>query len=240
MTFRRPRTQTIKALNNLSVVNTIAQNSLKEARDNLKSKKIAKLHYEIPVVTGETIVVARRKSKIISLLEKAVNRDLYRQALITAVAITEDYLFKSLMTILLWYPQKIPNSGEKKIDFSLILSTKDKDELIQNIIVKYINSIFYSSPEKYFETIKKILAITFPDKIKKQFLEIKATRDLLVHNNGIVNFLYLKKSGKYARGIEGKIIFLNNNYFDDSLCCMKRIITTTYSQLLKKYGNKTP
>ncbi len=240
MIFRKPRTRGIKALNNLYVVNTIVQNSLKEAKDNLKSKKIAKLHYEIPVVTGETIAVARRKSKIIRLLDEAINRDLYSQALIAAVALTEDYLSKSLATILSWYPQKLPNSDNKKIDFSLILNTKNKDELIQRIIAKYIDSIFYSSPAKYFETIQKMLAITFPDKIKEQFSEIKATRDLLVHNSGIINSLYLTKSSKLARGAEGETVLLNNNYFDNSLRCMKKIITSTYLQLLEKYGDNTP
>lgn len=240
MTFRRPRTRTIKALNNLSVINTIARNSLREVKTNLQCQRSVKLRYKVPVVSGETITVARRKSKIISLLDKAINRDLYSQSLITAVAITEDYLSKSLATILEWYPQKLSVYGDKKVDLTLILDSENKEELLQRIIFKVVYSIFYPSPAKYFETIEEILAITYQDPIKKQFSEIKATRDLLVHNSGIVNSIYLAKSKDLARGSEGEVIPLDNNYFDNSLRCMKRIISKTYSQLLQKYGNKPP
>lgn len=240
MTFRKPRTRAIRALNNLYVINTIARNSLKEAKQNLKSHKNAKLHYEVPVVSGETIVVARRKSKIISLLKEAINRDLYSQTLIAAVATTEDYLSKSLTTILTWYPQKLSSGEGKKVDFSLVLESEDIDKLIQKVIFNQIYSIFHSSPIKYFEALKKIFAINFSVKLKQEFSEVKATRDLLVHNSGVINSLYLKKSGKLARGKEGEIIPLNESYFNNGLRCMKKVVTTTYSQLLKKYGNRNP
>lgn len=240
MIFRKHRTQAIRSLNNVYVINSIARNSLKQSKIELESQKNAKLQYEVPIVSGEIIKVARRKSKIISLLNEAICCDLYSQSLITSVAITEDYLSKSLFTILIWYPQKLSNitiGEDRKIELSLVINSKSIEELLQKVIFNNINSVFYASPRKYFEKIENILSIILPLKIKSQFSENKATRDLLLHNSGIINSMYLAKSGNLARGTEGETIPLNSNYFDNSLRCMKKIITSSYSQLLKKYGN---
>lgn len=236
MIFRRPRSSTIRTLNNIYVMHTIARRSLEEAKSALGSEAVKRLDFQIPTVIGETITVAKRKSKVLSLLNEAIDRGLYSQSLITAVAITEDYLVKSLTTILTWFPEKL-SAGQRKIDFSLVLGSDDIDELILRVIQKQVDSVFYASPRKYLEYMEEAFAFQIPHKVKERYAEVKATRDILVHNSGKVNDSYLSKAGDRARAEEGELIPLDSQYFDESIRAMKALVTRVYTRLLKKYGN---
>ncbi len=234
--FRRPRTIAIKTLNNIYVINTIARRSLKEARSDLRSDRVKRLRFEVPTVRGETITVAKRKSKVLYLLNEAIDRDLYSQSIITAVAVTEAYLVTSLTTILNKFPEKL-SAGQKKIDFSIVLESDDLDEVISRVVKKQVDSVFYDSPQKYLEYMEKAFAFEIPQKVKEQYAEAKATRDILVHNSGEVNDSYLCKAGDRARAEEGELISLDSEYFDQSIRAMKELVLRVYTRLLKKYGN---
>jgi len=236
MIFRRPRTKAIRTLNNIYVMNTIARSSLKEARNDLRSDRLKRLNFEVPTVSGETITIAKRKTKVLSLLDEAIDRDLYSQSIITAVAVTEAYLVKSLTTILTWFPDKL-SAEQKKIDFSLVLESDDLNEVILRVVQRQVYSVFYTSPRKYFEYMEKAFAFELPQEVKEQYAEVKATRDILVHNSGEVNDLYLSKAGNRARAEEGELIPLDSEYFEQSIRTMKALVTRVYTKLLKKYGN---
>ncbi len=234
--FRKPRTQAIHTLNNIYVVTAISRQALDKEIKELEPRQKVKFNFPIPVVSGETISVTRKKPKILDLLKHAKNRGLYGQALISGAAITEDYLMKSLLIILINYPQKITLLGkEKKFDIDLLFNSSSVAEVLKKIIIEKVNSLFYSSPAEYFKKIEEVLSVKFPQEAVKYFSEIKATRDIVVHNGGIINSLYLLKSGALARGAEGEEITLNLDYISDAFSYMKQIISTTCSQLLKKY-----
>ena len=234
-----PRTQALRELNNTYVINTIARRSLKFAQDELESKRRTKFNYKVPTVSQkDNISIAKTKKQVIKLIENTVDRDLFSQSVITAVAITEGYLSKSLYTILSKFPEKLA-SNDKKIDISLIFESDDLIELIDKIILKQINSAFYSSPAKYFEYSEKILSIKIRKSLKDQYAEIKATRDILVHNGGIINDQYIFKSGKKARASSENIdelIDLDPEYFDQSIRGMKKLVVSIYKQLQQKYA----
>lgn len=236
MIFRRPRTQAIKALNNIYVINSIARNSLREAKGALEAKPKAKLNFEIPTVSGDSISVARRRTKVLSLLKGTIDRDLFEQSIVAGVAIAEDYLATTLRTVFGWYPEKL-STGEKKVDLSLILECDDMDELLSRLVEKRIHSVFYGSPSEYFGFIEQSLAIKIPNDRKENYAEIKATRDLLVHNAGVVNSLYLRKAGKKARALEDEEIPIDPNYFNHCIRWMKKLIGSIYTRTLAKYGN---
>lgn len=235
-TFRIPRTRTIRALNNIYVINSIARNSLIDAKSQLETGSRTKLNYEIPTISGDSITVAHRRSKILRLLKETIDKDLFKQSIIAAVAITEDYLITILTIIFSWYPDKLA-SGDKKVDLSLILDSDDLDELLDRLVEKRIHSALHEPPAKYLEFLENTLSITIPKKHKEMYIEIKATRDILVHNAGVVNSTYLRKANKMVRAEDGEDIPINLKYFDECIRCMKAITAAIYSRMLKKYGN---
>jgi hypothetical protein len=233
--FRRPRGRVIRELNNIVVITGIARNAVEDARKTLQSGPRTKLRFKVPSVKDEQVVAARNRSKILSLLEQAVSRDIFSQALVPAVAVTEGYLAHMLKLVLRAFPKKLGVS-EKKVDLAVILEAEDLDDLLDAIISKQINSAFYGSPSKYFEYIESVLSISIPPSRKDAYSEVKATRDIYVHNGGIANRLYLQKAGRLARVGDGDPLPLDEKYFSKAITCMKGVVKSVYKGLLKKYG----
>ena len=235
-TFRRPRTRAIKAINNLYVVNELSREALGDLRKELKAHRGNRIDREIPVIQGDHVVVVRRRSKILQLLENSINRDLYGQAIIAGVAVVEDYLVHVLSLLLTWYPEKLV-VGERKVDVSMVIAAKSLDELLGDIIEKQIASASYSAPQEYFRYFENLLSIELPDKVKDNYTEVKATRDVLIHNSGIANSLYRRKAEDLARAKEGEELPLNSDYFDQATRALKAVVVAVYARLLRKYGN---
>ncbi len=66
----------------------------------------------------------------------------------------------------------------------------------------------------YLDGIAKLGCPT-PDQIQR-LAEIKASRDVLVHNGGIANRIYVEKSGELARFADGELLLLPENYHRES------------------------
>jgi len=233
--FREPRNRAIRELNNIFVVTQIAQEAVKDAHTTLQSGRRTKLRFSIPTVQREKIVAARNKSDILSLLEQTINRDLFAQALVPAVAVTEGYLADMLSIVLRAFPKKL-GSSEKKVDLPLVLESSDLEELLGKIISNQIYTAFYASPVKYFMYIEDTLSVSIPEARKKTYAEVKATRDICVHNGGVANKIYVEKSGDRARAEDGEPLPLDQTYFSSAIMGMKGIVQSAYSELLKKYG----
>jgi len=234
MLFRRPRTRAIRGLNNIYVINTLSRNSLASAKEQLTRER-GKLDFEVPSVSGERIVTARNRGKILRLLDKAIGRDLITQALVAAVALTENYLADMLRLIFRGYPEKL-GGKDKTIDLDLVLAADSLDDVLSAVIERQIHSVFYDRPEKYFSYLDSVLSVCIDEHLKETYAEVKATRDILVHNNGVVNAIYRRKAGKRARASEGELIPIDDAYFDTAIRSMKELIQSVYSQLLGKFG----
>lgn len=224
------------------MVNALTINALTDVRARVRSETGPKIDFEIPVISGDRIVVARRKEKILELLEDAITRDVFRQSLISAVATTEDYLLQSLTIVLRWYPRKLTVTGsgvhgDRKVSLEQVLEARDMNELISRLIEGRLVSVFYASPQEYFGYIEHVLGFELPEDAKAQYVETKATRDILIHNSGIVNELYVRKAGPKARASEGKPVPLDDQYLSESIRCMKRVVACVYSGCLENYGD---
>jgi len=236
MVFRKPRTRTLRALNNIFVITGIARNAVEDARQTLQAQRRGKLRFPIPTVQGDKVVVARRRTKILSLLGQAVDRDFFSQAVVPAVALTESYLGEMLGLILRAYPKKL-EASEKKVGLDLILEAKHLHEVLDAVISDQIHSAFYASPTKYFKYIEETLSISIPEACKASYAEVKATRDIFVHNGGIANTLYREKAGTLARAADGASLPLDEPYFSSAITSMKAIVQSVYQELLEKYGH---
>ena len=105
----------------------------------------------------------------------------------------------------------------------LVLGSANLDEVLEHTITDHLNSVFYAAPKAYLEYLSKIAETKVTDPAFDDYIELKATRDLLVHNSRVVNSTYLNKAGQKARGAEGDRIAVDSGYFDRSLATLKRI-----------------
>ena len=236
LVFRKWRNKAIRGLNNIYVLNQLSSKAILSARKQLQSDKSSELDFEVPSIKGDFVTTAREKTKIIQLLGDAVDEELPKQSLISAVAITENYMSEMLRLVLRAFPEKL-KSQDKKVDLDLVLDSADIESLVSKIIECQIHSVFFAGPEKYFKYVETILSIKIPKPSKEQYAEVKATRDLLVHNEGIINETYVRKAGKLARGKVGDTIPVDEMYFDPAIRTMKKLSNIIFNRSIKKFGD---
>ena len=91
--------------------------------------------------------------------------------------------------------------------------------------------LFYAKPATQFEYFVQVIGVEVSEDIKSRWIELKATRDLLVHNSGKINELYLNKSNSSARGALGDIVTIDKEYFEGSISTVKALVGKISSQL---------
>ena len=89
---------------------------------------------------------------------------------------------------------------KKPIEVGVVLSAADKDALVLLIVERELNELKYDRPRAWFDYLNKVVKLGCPteDEIER-VAEMKAARDLIIHNSGIVNTIYLDKAGSKAR-----------------------------------------
>lgn len=137
-------------------------------------------------------------------------------------------------------PFKIPTK-ELKLSKEQILDKRES--LIEVLLDTGINNLTYGSLEKYATDFSSILEISQFSHID-ELIEIKETRNLMVHNNLIVNKLYLSKCKESCiRANESDInkpLPFDKSYAYASInICIKILKNDVVDKLKEKYGSYT-
>lgn len=84
---------------------------------------------------------------------------------------------------------------------------------IHAIIDRELNELKYKNVSDWFAYSQKLVSscVTPIDGVWL-IAEAKATRDLIVHNGGVVNEIYKRKAGTFARSNIGKSINITGDY----------------------------
>src|SRR6266436_724257 len=234
LVFRPPRTRTIRSLNDLYVLAGLSSQALLEMQKRVAENDDGDdVEFEAPAANGESTIVTRDASQLSKLLHVASARGVYDQMLVTGVAVTEDYLQGVLRTIFKWFPEKLNLSvdgkqAEKNIGLALIIKSATVDEILDTVIEKQLLAVFYGPPERYFDYVESILSIKIEQELRASLAEIKATRDIIVHNSGIANEVYISKAGTEARGSVGERLKTDTAYFKAAIHTMKRLTHSVY------------
>jgi len=128
------------------------------------------------------------------------------------VTIMETLMNDVLKSILIEYPNKIPS--KKKIDVACVLSSNSIEQAKLIIVEGILNEIAYKSPKDYageFENYTGVNLLENP--VFHKYIELKATRDIHIHNGGIANDIYLGKAGVSARVKSGQYLPVTIQYF---------------------------
>lgn len=199
-----------------------------------------KLTYTVPGMKGGQKTVPRKTSDILNYIDRRVSYSQYAQSLVFVVAIAEDYIGDIIFAILMAYPKKIlvsakGNEGELSVDLKTLIDKGDLEAILVDRAKSRLNEVMYASPTQYAVYFEKITGFSLGDNLSA-YVELKATRDLLIHNDGIINEIYLEKVGGLARGAAGTRIIVDTDYFEKSVRLLKNISSAIYRGLLDKYG----
>nr|WP_299214210.1 hypothetical protein [uncultured Allomuricauda sp.] len=218
-------------------VSILSMEIIVESDDFLNFKK-----FEVPSkIKGKT--VKRKPEDLKKILDSAVNTDLYQSTFIYVVAQFEAFL-SDIISLCLKYDQRklrmnvSGGASNKKVDISEVLDCKNQESIIDLIIDKQLGDLFYAGPKKQREYIEKVLNIELEEEQWLNWFEYKASRDLLVHNSGKINPIYLEKSSDKARGELNDKLKLDKKYFEKSLSVIKSMIGRIDSGIRKSVKEK--
>jgi hypothetical protein len=114
---------------------------------------------------------------------------------------------------------------EVQIPLSRLLHLRDCNAILSGLVEQVVRDLTYERPEKWFRYLDHRLILGCPDATQRAKLyEMKAARDCLEHNQGVVNRDYLHKAGAAARYAEGNLIQIGEPYLMECFTLLRDVI----------------
>ncbi len=132
-------------------------------------------------------------------LNPELDKVLMHGIFVLAVASTEVMLSDILKYLLSSIPQKLP---EKEFKYDKETFFENYFDLLKKSTENYVKSLSYKSFENFSDKFIEHVGIDWPkfhNDIGKYIQEIKATRNLLLHNNLVINDQYKESAGELKR-----------------------------------------
>jgi hypothetical protein len=224
-----------KSLNNIHIWSSVAIDALEQVKHDEDFLYYGR--YSVPSSNSKKKkIVEREPEEIQQIIANAQEYELYFSVFVYLVAQVEAFLNDVLFLILRYDNRRVKTTIQgiefkKQVDISEIIDSSDKESLIDTIIKRNLIAIFYASPAKQLDYLSKVSGIVIDESLQADWIEYKATRDIIVHNSGKINDLYLQKCGNNARGKLDEQIIVDKPYFENAIGKMKAFIGKVTNQL---------
>jgi hypothetical protein len=155
-----------------------------------------------------------------SRTQKYVSVQLAESMLRVLSTLLEDWILGLIRLWLTTYPEDMdqnfdPATGQRRskkqeevqVPLSRLLHLRDCTAIFGGLIERVVRDFTYERPDKWFRYLDSRLSLGCPDATQRAKLyEMKAARDCLEHNRGMINRDYLNKAGIAARYAEGDFV----------------------------------
>ena len=201
---------------------------LQDAKDRYAGSSHKKdRRYYIPAV-GRRKFARRKDAELKAIFDRYIGRSLYETFLVSGVSQFETFLIDVLSLVLHEYPKSITRKvldmpACSTVPVDVILDASSREGAIDQMIERHLAAVMYGRPEAYLRYISDLCGIDISDSVFQDYIEIKATRDLVVHNDSEINHVYLAKAGSKARGNLGDPVGVDSNYFAHCVGVLTRI-----------------
>jgi hypothetical protein len=156
-----------------------------------------------------------RKEQLLATYQYLAFHQLTVNALVQLVTLVETMLGDVVRAIVARYPQKL--GGKRTLSIQSVLEATTLEEVHLRATDTLLNELSYKSPAEFAESMEQLLSINLLEcPAFHRYIEIKATRDIFVHNRGIANDVYVRKAGSHARVTSGKALPADLQYFLES------------------------
>ena len=231
----------VRRLNDTHIFASQSIPVLEEVRDEYRQSKSKRdKRYYVPY-KGRSKFAKRTDAELKKIFDKYIDSELYANLIIACVSQFESFLADVLMYVIFCYPKKLSTKVKgiyvsKDVPLDFLVGSNSISEALEKEIDRRINEVFYASPALYFEYFKEITGVDTTDEAFEDYIEIKATRDLLMHNTGRVNQIYLSKAGEKARGKNGDSLKIGEEYFEHCIAVLKRVSGIVHRDIEDKFG----
>lgn len=190
-----------------------------EINDIKKNKEEEfELSYPIGFLPDKQTIESKNKYKKQELIDRYQylgNNQLAINGIYQLVTIIEALFGDIIRYVILKFPQKL--GTKKSIKTGMVLSASSIEEVHLQALDSILNELSYKSPEDFIEECKQMLSINLLEcPSYHKYIEIKATRDIYIHNQGIANDIYLAKSNSHCRCKSGQDLPVDTGYFLES------------------------
>lgn len=150
------------------------------------------------------------------------------------IALFEHLFFDLIKIFLLDRPERL--SKKKQIDYGSIFEVSSKEELIAKLVDRELNEIKYKNVTEWFDYLDKLVGLPeFTKEELDKLAEAKACRDILVHNAGVANQIYIHKSGEAARFNEGQKMDVSGDYTRDTWSLLIEMLVKIIDPAIEKF-----
>jgi hypothetical protein len=131
------------------------------------------------------------------------------------VTITEAMTEDVLRAVFMRYPHKL--GADTKISVGAVLEATSLEAVHAHAVDTMLNKLAYKSPAEFADDVRKQMGISLLECTAfHRYMELKATRDVYIHNRGIANKVYVGKAGQHARVQAGQFLPVDVQYFLES------------------------
>lgn len=156
-----------------------------------------------------------RKDQLLSKYQFLAFHQLSVNALVQLVTLVETMLGDVVRAVVARYPQKL--GGKRSLSIQTVLESTSLAEVHLRATDALLNELAYKSPTEFAESVQPLLSINLLEcPAFHRFVEVKATRDIFVHNRGVANDVYVRKAGSHARVNAGMSLPVDIQYFLES------------------------
>lgn len=124
---------------------------------------------------------------------------------------------------------------EIQVPLSEILAAPDIAAVLDDVVERVVRDLAYRRPAQWFRFIDNRVNLGSPDEAQRAALcEVKAARDVLEHNRGVVGQDYLEKAGAAARFDVGDVIQIDEPYLLDRFTLLRDIIESMAAAAIRR------
>jgi hypothetical protein len=211
-------------LNDSWIFTELFRPELEKRANELRISK-SKVKRPYPVPKGKSSVLSKRRDDDIGLIFMAQHdRGVFETHIVSMVSRTEAFIQDALAIVVNEHPNKLSVLGDKSgIPIDLFLESAERDDVIRRFVALKCEGLMFGKPSEYLEKAAKVLSIELDDEIVRDFLEVKASRDIVIHNSGMINKLYVEKAGDRGRGSVGDELIIDRSYFRHVIVTLKKL-----------------
>lgn len=180
----------------------------------------------------------KKEYQKIEIIEKQ-KEILYRGSLLLLVTYFENLIAGVLRENFKKYPQRIL-LNEKSVSYRMLTEVNDIEEIKNILIDQEVTSKMYGSLldwKNYFQKNIKLNLKVWDDQFD-ELQEIIARRNLYVHNNGIINNIYIQLVNNIDKVSIGKYLNIDREYVDNAVNIIEYIgISLLIEVWLKEYAD---
>lgn len=155
------------------------------------------------------------KNQLLSKYQYLAYHQLSVNALVQLVTIVETMLGDIVRAVVVRYPHKL--GGKRSLSIQTVLESTSIEEVHLRATDALLNELAYKSPTEFAESVHQLLSVNLLECPSFHwYVEVKATRDIFIHNRGIANEVYVRKSGSHARVKSGMVAPVDIQYFLES------------------------